>query len=458
MGDQHLRSEHYVDGTGAAASMLARRTHDHLMASCPACREQWEQLGGLQDAYLAGLRRFTLPSPPPPVDDDELPVHAASLDAHADYVDELRHLRRRAQEQVSVLRRLPTEERPARIRRAYRQFRGRTLAELLIEESRATVRTDPAAALAWVDLVPLVLDWTRGEGGPDWVPPLLARAAAHRANALRVAGDLPAAERTFVELRRSLAAQPVGDPAAVAEVASLEASLRIGQHRHGHAEELLARAALAYRYAGDSLGLARTRIQQASLVRRQGRPAEVLRLLEEASSSLGADGRPADLQLTLWTATGRVNALCDLERFPEARQLLDRHLDDYEASDDPHSAAVFRCLAGRIALGLRDFERAEEAFTSCRDAMLIVGRNHDAALACLFLAEVLFLAGRTRDLARLAAQLVPLFRSRELPAESFKALQLLAQAATADRLTEALLAKIRQRLAAAGSASMLPVA
>ena len=376
MGDQHLRSEHYVDGTGAAASMLARRTHDHLMASCPTCREQWEQLGGLQDAYLAGLRRFTLPSPPPPVDDDELPVHAASLDAHADYVDELRHLRRRAQEQVSVLRRLPTEERPARIRRAYRQFRGRTLAELLIEESRATVRTDPAAALAWVDLVPLVLDWTRGEGGPDWVPPLLARAAAHRANALRVAGDLPAAERTFVELRRSLAAQPVGDPAAVAEVASLEASLRIGQHRHGHAEELLARAALAYRYAGDSLGLAKTRIKQASLVRRQGRPAEVLRLLEEASSSLGADGRPADLQLTLWTATGRVNALCDLERFPEARQLLDRHLDDYEASDDPHSAAVLPRPRGsrryRIAAS---FDRAEELFASCRDAML----DHSAA-------------------------------------------------------------------------------
>ena len=449
MNDEHLRSQHYVDidRNGTRANLLARSTVRHLVETCPDCKSEWEKLGPiLQDAFLTTLEGFTAAEPVPPPDDDDLLVDDDALKLQGDYMDHLRQRRRRACEQLWILRRLPVGRRAAKIRSAYRQFRDRALAELLIEEARSLVRTKPDEALTWLDLVPVALAWARGDEGHPWAPSLLARAAAHRANALRIRGDHPAAERIFVELRRSLAARPVGDPAAVAEITSLEASLRIEQRHLVQAEELLDRAALAYQYAGDPLGLARARIKQAILVRNQGRPAECLSLLEAAATGLASGPAPADLHLLLSIVTERVNALCDLERFAEARRLLERHVDDYEESEEPYTGTIYRSLDGRIALGTRDFERAESAFVSSRDAFLVLGRFHDAALACLDLAEVFCALGRFEDLRQLAAQLVPLFGKRQLPAETMKALDLLVQAVTAQRLTLTFLAELRRDL------------
>ena len=394
MADEHLRSDHYVEIDGlSTAATVARCIHSHLIATCPECEEAWHKLGALlKEAVLSSFDTFTPPPAPSEPTDDDLLVDADALAAEDARVEQLRHLRRRAHEQLWILRRLPAVRRAGKIRGAHRQFRGRALAELLIEECRATVRNAPLEAVAWVDLVPLVLHWTRGDGAPPWAPGLLARAAAHRANALRIAGDFLTAERTFIEVRRSLAAHPVDDPAIVAEVASLEASLRIDQHHEEQAEELLERAALAYRYAGDPLGLARTRIKHAGLMWNKDRPSEVLRLLDEAADGLSASPGPPDLYLALCTVTWRVLALCELERFSEARRLLNRHIDDYEASEDPHSAAVFRGLQGRISLGLGDHAAAEISYRSCLDAYLALGRYHDAAVVCLDLADTL-LAG-----------------------------------------------------------------
>ena len=449
MADEHLRSDHYVEIDGlSTAATVARCIHSHLIATCPECEEAWHKLGALlKEAVLSSFDTFTPPPAPSEPTDDDLLVDAGALAAEDAKVEQLRHLRRRAHEQLWILRRLPAVRRAGKIRGAHRQFRGRALAELLIEECRATVRNAPLEAVAWVDLVPLVLHWTRGDGAPPWAPGLLARAAAHRANALRIAGDFLTAERTFIEVRRSLAAHPVDDPAIVAEVASLEASLRIDQHHEEQAEELLERAALAYRYAGDPLGLARTRIKHATLMWDEDRPAEVLRLLEEASAGLAASPEPPDLYLTLCTVTWRLLALCELKRFAEARRLLHRNLDDYEASEDPLIAATLRTLEGRMAHGLGEYEKAEQSYRSCLDAYLTLGRNHDAALACLDLADTLLAAGKTSELRQLASDLVPLFRTRDLPAETMRALDHLTRAVVSERLSTAVLTKMRRALA-----------
>ena len=155
----------------------------------------------------------------------------------------------------------------------------------------------PSEALEWIELVPIALDWARTADGPLWAKALLARATAHRANALRVLGDHPAAERLFVELRRTLAREPIDDTGALAEIASLEASLRIEQNLHAEAEELLDRAALAYRYAGDARGLARARLKQVMLLRTQGRAEEILALLADAPLDAGGHD---DLRVGSW--------------------------------------------------------------------------------------------------------------------------------------------------------------
>ena len=428
------------------AADLAQCVHRHLLDTCPDCRIEWNQLGPrLQEAFDAELGRFTPPQPGG-TPDENLLVDDVEIDAQAAFVADLRYQRRRAQEQFWKLRRLAPERRASTIRGAFRQYGGRALAELILDHCRTIVRNQPAEAAAWADLVPLVLDWTGGPGDPAWAPGLLVCAEAHRANALRICGDLAAADTIFHRLEAALASLPAADPALVAEVASLEASLRIPQRQIARAEALLAQAAAGYQHAGDPLGVVRVLIQQANLAWMRGDAPRTLGLFDDAAEAL-APNADADLRLLLCTVTGRVLALSELGRFDDAARLLRRHEDDYEASDDPFTASLFRGLEGRVALGLGRFDRAEAALTSCRDGLLILGRHHDAALACLDLAEVLLAAGRADELAGLAGQLVPLFRSKKLPVETLRALDHLARAITARRLSAALLAELRRGLA-----------
>jgi tetratricopeptide (TPR) repeat protein len=443
--DDHLRVQDYRRPPAADLGDFAVRTNEHLTAACPECGKGWQQLGPmLRGMYRESLAALGPAAPPPDPHPDDLSTAPAALDALAAQAAELRRLERRARQQLCELRNLPADQRVGKIRRAYRRFQSRWLAVLLIEESRKLVRSDPAEAESFASLVPEVLAWTRGEDGPPWAPPLVARAAAHRANALRVAGDLPAADRRFARLAELLAVPSVAaDAGVLAEIASLEASLRIGQRRFAEAERLLERAELAYEYAGDRTGLGRTWIKTANLMQALGRPEEVLALHERAAAALGAGATP---YLTVCTVTGRVNALCDLDRPAEARPLLRAHLDAFEADDELHTAALLRGLEGRVALGLGELAAAEAYFASCHEGMLLAGRAYDAALAALDLASAYLAGGRHRELRRLAARLVPEFRGREVARETLAVLKLFVQAVAGEELTAALLAELRARL------------
>jgi len=360
-------------------------------------------------------------------------------------------MRRRAMEdRCELLLRTPPDQRVRKIRRARRRFRSFLLAEMLIEECRRRVRNEPAVALAVVDLVPHVLAWTRKRVAPPQANDLLARASAHRANALRVAGDLPAAEREFIALRSRLALHPVADPSAEADVASLEASLFIGQRRFEEADALLGRATLAAHQAGADETLARIYLQHANLQETCGRPAEVLELFEAAGDLLDAAAEPIHF---LCTVTGRVNALCDLDRAEEAHRLLRRHAGYYESSEGPFAGSIYRFLLGRCALGRGDAAAAEEALTASRDAFLALGRAYDAALIALYLTEALFLAGKMAEVRSLAAQLIPVFRSRGIQGGALAALRQLARATSREAVTAGVLAEIRRLASGAGAST-----
>lgn len=368
------------------------------------------------------------------------PEDVAAQDAHA---REAGRLRKKARKELWEFLKTPVGERRRKIRRAYRRFRSRAFVELLLQRIRTMVRDAPSEAAELARLVPLALRWTTGKPASTWAVPLIRRADAWAANALRVAGDLTSADRAFLRLRRSMAQHPVGDPAALAEIASLEASLRMDQRRYPRAKELLTLAALACELTGDRLALARVQLQQANLLQLLDEPASVLELFCQAAETVKRIEAP---YLYLCAVTGQVNALCDLERFSEARRLLDRHLDAYEDSDAASAGAVLRCLQGRVALGTGDFEMACHSFGAACEAMHTLGRTYDAAYAALYLAETLHAAGRTEELRSLAGQLVSQFSSRGVAPETYKAVQLFARAVAADRLTLPLLAELRTRI------------
>lgn len=249
----------------------------------------------------------------------------------------------------------------------------------------------------------------------------------------------------FEDLGRRLGERPVTEAAAVGEIVSLEASLRIDQRQAQRADELLATAALAFEYVNDRAGLARTWIKRANLLQALDQPEDVLTLLDEAASLLATNSTP---YLTICTVTGRVTSLCDLDRPAEARQLLRRNLDAFEADEGPHAAALLRFLEGRVSLELGEYVAAQEYFASCIDGMFTVGRAYDAALAALYLGETLYLQGRNRELRALAARLLPEFSSRGVARETIAVLQLFSRAVGEESVTSALLRKLRRRLSA----------
>lgn len=448
--DEHVRAETYemCRKHPAVGSFLARLIHDHRLALCPECRAEWQRLAGLQGEFLARIERLEArPSPAsaPPLDD--LSGSPAAVKSQREKVAVLAAKLRTAKEALWAIKRTPPGERRRKVRHARCRFRSRAFAELLIEESRTQVRADPETAAELAALVPLALAWTDRAQVARWAPALLALAEAHRANALRIIGDLTAAAEAFVALRREIGRRPLGKARTLGEIASLEASLCIDQRRLEEAEGFLERAALAYDAAGDATGLAKVRIQQGILRQEQGHAKAALKALDAAADTLTFLDRPADPYLVLCTVTPRVNALCDLGRFGQAGDLLAGHLDTYEACEEPHVAANLRFLQGRVYLGLERWGAAAESFADAGHAMSILGRQYDAAIFALYEAEAYYTAGRLPELRRLAGPLVQVFHAAGVKGEALRALQLFRDAVLSETVSTSLLAELRQRVA-----------
>jgi tetratricopeptide (TPR) repeat protein len=288
-----------------------------------------------------------------------------------------------------------------------------------------------------------VLHWTPGADGTPWAAVLLARARAHAANALRVAGDLPKADAELRSLRRDLARAPLEDTEANGEIASLEASLRLDQRRFEEAGELLDRAALLMHHARTPEGEARVLIQRAGLLHQTGDDEAAEASLREAVALLDPDLHG---QTLLYAVTSHTLSLCNLGRFDEADRVLDDQLPAFEKVTDPWTALLLRGLRGRVALGRGDHKSARESFTAVCEGALALGRELDAAMAALDLAEVALAAGDHRELARIAAVLVPSFEARGVSRETMAALTLLRRAIAAESVTAATLASVRKRL------------
>ncbi len=420
--------------------------HLHLVETCAECGRRWRETPtAIRDAYLDYLARGASPPAPRLVHRNDL---LSDLDPIIEQDRKNRKRRRRASQQLSELRLTSRDRRAEKVRSATSRFRSCLLAELLLEESRTTVRDSPLEAESFASLVPLVLEWAMGNPDHAWSDGLCALAEALRANALRVAGRLPEAERVFDLLRHALVLRPVADAVIQGEIASLEASLRIDQRRVEEAEGLLRRADRAFGQARDYTGVAKTRIKLANLMQAWERPADALHLYRQADAALGASPPP---RLVVSVAAGRATTLCDLDRPAEARRVLDTHLDAFEEDGAVHTGAALRFLEGRIALGLGDHTTAEESFETSAQVMAKLGRHYDATLAALYLAETYLAQGRMRALGRLATALVRDFDQREMPVEMRKAARLLARATAAQEVTTALLERLRRSVLRAGN-------
>ena len=342
----HVNLSHYLDTLRCILprELLLQQAHRHLMDLCPVCRGEWDGRphfnlapatdgGSLEEPDLATR-------PIPSKRDFSLTLYEQE---HA-RLSRMRAIARRAREDVARLRRLPAARWPATVARSKTRFRSRAFVLLLLDESKRAVRTAPHEAAAFAALVPLALDQRKGREAMAWARELRALAAAHHANALRIAGDLPGADREFAALRKELQRTSPASADTDAEIASLEASLRIDQRRFDDAERLLVGAARgAERLAG------RIFVKHANLLMTLGHAEHALDRFERAAATLDPASEP---HLHLCIVTGRVNCLCDLDRYREAGRLLAAERAAYLDAGDIYSSANYTAFQARVNLGL----------------------------------------------------------------------------------------------------------
>jgi len=455
---KHLTFAHYMAVLHGELppALLHHQAHQHVLADCPGCRQSWaaaldhEPGSGDVETHLGQVgargaeweRLLDLP-------EDSRALSLAHVERAEGLEARVRQEERTARKDLWRLSRLPLEAWPDRVANARTRMRSRAFAHLLIEESRRRVKTAPREAAALAALVRPALDRRQGRLSLPWARTLLARAMAHRANALRVAGELNAAAELFSALHQEFTVDRLDDWASRAEIQSLEASLCLAQRRFEKAGSLLDQVAETCRGIGNTTGLCRTLIQKANLLLTVDRPAEVQGLLEHATRGIDASSEP---YLYFCTLQARALAFLDLDRPEDAASLVSEKSPLWLEQGSAHTEALYTALRARIATARGQHVEAAAGFTSARDQLLELDRDYDAILASLDIADALLAAGRTAEAGELALSLVPMFQSRGVARETLAALRLLAEAARTEAVTARLVAQVRDRLDAVAGA------
>ena len=114
---------------------------------------------------------------------------------------------REARRDLRRLRKLPAEKRPEKVRRARTRFRTPEAIALFLELARKLLDRSPDEAFAWLNLAREgALGVPAETYSVEVAAALLLQVDAHRANAMRVAGDLAAADAVWVTIHAGPAA------------------------------------------------------------------------------------------------------------------------------------------------------------------------------------------------------------------------------------------------------------
>ncbi len=388
----------------------------HLVATCPVCRERYEQIR-------------------------QLKREAGHEDEEVGVVEW-----REAPELLRRLEELPPAERHLRVEED-ESLHTWGVCQLLLLRSREAVSEDPALALSRAELALSVSRHLGDAYDPGWVLDLRARAYAALGNALRVLSELCAAEAAFREAESCLSRSGTGNGWAKAEVLDLESSLRQDQRRFEASEKLLDAALALYREAGDSHGIGKIHLQRAKLYREMG---DLERAIDHLSRNAGEIDKRSE---PLLFGYARYNLLCCLDeagRHQEAWSLLPE-VRDLLRDARPLDRVRLRWAEGDIVAGLGRQDEAEAAYREVQGEFERHRMHYNAALVALDRALLLARQGRTEELKRLSAELVAAFESRSIHREATAALILFQRACDEERATAEMISRLAALLRKRGN-------
>jgi tetratricopeptide (TPR) repeat protein len=320
------------------------------------------------------------------------------------------------------------------------RFRALMLCDLLLERSReAGFTDDPATAIELAELAVTVSGRLDTEHyGEALVEDARARAWGHLGNAFRIANDLRQAEEA---LRKAEEHHEQGGEDAYlgAEILSFKSSLRNAQGRHMEAAALLDPAIKVYREAKDRHREGRTIIKKASSLSYAGRNAQAIRLVRRGLAKIDVYEEP---RLLVYARHNLIGYLNEIGRHEKALRTLAETRGLYLQLGERSSLVRLRWLEGKILRDLGRTNEAEAAFREVRDELIGLSLGLDAALVSLELAMILLERGDTGELKRLAAEMIPVFESRDDHQKALAAFLLFQKAAEAEQVTLGLLQEV----------------
>lgn len=313
------------------------------------------------------------------------------------------------------------------------------LFELLAQSSHEILPEEPRKAEA---VARLALDAAEqldaARYGAPAVEAAKAKAWTHLANTSRVLSDFRQAEQALQTAELHLSRSWL-DPLDEAFLLESKAALRRAQSRFEEALALLDTAMAIYREVNEPHLQGRALMVKGVVFQRKNEPEaaaacyrESLFLLDSARDPRLVAASQCNLILCLHEGGRSAEAASLVE---DARRLL---VETGKRSD----LLRIDWIGGRVAAALGKEEAAERLFLEVRCAFIADDLVFDAALISLDLAALYARQGRTPDVKRLAAEILPIFRSREVHREALAALIAFEQAAEREQLTQGLVEEI----------------
>lgn len=326
--------------------------------------------------------------------------------------------------------------------RGEERFRNPLLVTRLIQLSEQEVTLEPEQAQRLAEIafdLAAELDYARV--GEDMCRDLAIRAQAHRANALRAAGQLAEAEAIFRRVAKGLS--NAADPLLKAEVLRLVSSLEKDRRQFADAQNKLQRALELYRSVDDSALQGRTLLLQASLAWQQGNAEEAIEILNGSLDLLAEDTHPPTM---LYARHNLATYLCTSGRYSEARERLREAAPLYEQFASPWTELRRRWVESKIALGLGETEAGEALLDQVRRGFLDQGNPYDAAMVTLDLVLVYLEQGRHGEIYQQATELIEVFRTLGVEREALASLLVLQEAARREAVSRKLVEQLVARL------------
>jgi tetratricopeptide (TPR) repeat protein len=288
----------------------------------------------------------------------------------------------------------PAAERSEALRNP--RFWSVDLLELLLEASREAQGKDGERSEALALLGLQLTGYLRADMDEIFSAMFFARASVLRANALRLRGELVAAEDAL-----GRAAHFLLWPFESADRAVYGRALALLRWEQGHydeAEALLRHAARSFREyllteeAGACWALLGLLLLEAD------RTAEAARCLQTGRALLDPAARP---WLTVRTGLSLALATADLGQTERAHALWRETWSHYRQVQDESEQVRIGWLEGKILVRLGRRDDAEPILWAVRDRLFAAGRLPEAVLCSLDLAVVLLEGGREAELPQL---------------------------------------------------------